>query len=547
MHKRILFVLLPLFVACTTRLAAISYFVDFAEGSDENHGTGRDAPWKHCPGDAAAVGRAAVCLLVPGDVVVFRGGVTYVFDGAAGIALKSSGEPGNPIIYDGNSSGEWGEGRARFSDNHGSGRITAFAASAPLRHVTFRSLEFGPIGGAAELPVDQGTPVASRFGGGVAFPAGCQGVTIVDCGFHDLGFAFNGRPMNAAAIAGSAITAGDAVRDLTITRCEFSRLAVGLDLARATLLNGVVIGRSVFSETIVWPFNLPPVGGTVSSPAFAVQESKIPEASAFDADHWTGYGPDPRTEQFAVREGGSITLVASALASPAATFEWAKNGRPIEGATASELSLKNVTAGDAATYTVMAKNSEGAATSNSAVILVTPRLASTDDRPSPVASSPAPLTSAPPPPGVSVTAAPDQLEATAGHRAKAPLTEFGLRTLTADAATATLTFALADFVPRQVLIRAAGPTLALLGVRDALRDPRIALFCGEKLLASNDDWEGRDDIMAAVSRLGTFPFESPTSKDAALLLSLGSGDYRVVASAGEAAGGTVLIEVCELP
>ncbi|MEO6245904.1 MAG: hypothetical protein ABIQ12_10780 [Opitutaceae bacterium] len=547
MSKRSVLALFPLFVAFATRLTAISYFVDFAGGSDENHGTGVDAPWKHCPGDAAASGRAAVCLLVPGDVVIFKGGVTYVFEGAAGIALKASGEPRSPIFYDGNSGGDWGVGRARFSDNRGSGRITAFSAADLVRNVVFKSLEIGPMGGAAELPPDPGVAALARYGGGFSFAAGCQGVLIADCALHDLGYAFNQKPMNAAAIAGTAITVGDAVREVTISRCEFSRMAVALDFARATVLTGVEIADSEFAETLVWPMILPTMGGTTTTTALAMRDTKLPWGSFFAADKWSGYDLDPRTDQFVVREGESITLVASALALPEATFVWKKAGVIIEGATAFEFRLAKVTDEDAGTFTVVATNSEGSASSNSAVLVVTPRLASTDERPSPVPASPVPPASTAPPPVVPAIITSIPPDAEPANRKRAPLNELGLRTLAGDAETATVTFSVGGGAPRQVLIRAAGPTLTLLGLNGAIGDPQIALFGGDSLLASNDDWGGSDVIRAAASRLGTFPFESAASKDAALLVTLESGDYRVVTTDGNAGGGFVLIEIRELP
>ena len=91
---------------------------------------------------------------------------------------------------------------------------------------------------------------------------------------------------------------------------------------------------------------------------------------------WSGYGPNPRTEQVAVNETETITLAATAIASPAATFAWRKNGKPIEGATDAVLRLGNLSSDDTATYIAVATNSEGSVSSNSAVLVVTPRTAS---------------------------------------------------------------------------------------------------------------------------------------------------------------------------
>lgn len=541
---RTVLALLLLVVGFATRLGAISYYVDFAGGADNNHGTGTEVPWKHCPGDPAAAGRAAVCLLVPGDMVIFKGGVTYVLSGTAGIALKWSGESRNPITYDGNSSGAWGDGRAKFSDNRGSGAITAFAAAELIRHLVFKSLEIGPMGGAAELPADPGAGVAARYGGGIAFALGCQGIAINDCVFRDLGYAFNQKPMNAASIAGTAVTVSGSVRELTVTRCEFSRLALGLDLARTSLISGVMVSDSTFGEAIVWPLNLAAMEGTLPSAMISVRDTKRGEPGFFDEPKWTGHGPSPRLEQITVTAGDPITLAASALASPAATFTWFKNNAPIANASAATLSFASVTKSDEATYTAVATNTEGVASSNAAVLLVTERALVTDDRPRPTEASPVSPAAAPPP---SVPVTPPPSGSGSQNPPGASLDQLGIRTLAADVATATMTFAVENASTRQVLIRASGPTLAMLGLQGTLRDPQIELFRGEEFLASNDDWGGRNDILAAASRLGIFPFASAESKDAALLVSLSGGDYRVITKGAEPSGGLVLIEIRELP
>ncbi len=84
------------------------YYVDFSDGSDAATGTSPADPWKHCPGDANAVGNAARAALAPGDTVVFKGGVRY----RGMIVCRRSGAPGEPITYDGNTAGTFGDGKA---------------------------------------------------------------------------------------------------------------------------------------------------------------------------------------------------------------------------------------------------------------------------------------------------------------------------------------------------------------------------------------------------------------------------------------------------
>src|ERR1043165_8333457 len=106
---------LPLLLALSVKLSAATYYVDNAAGSDASAGTTTATAWKHCPGDSAAAGLAASATLVAGDTVLFKGGVSYVFTGNSGISLRWNGVQSSPITYDGNSSGAWGTGRAKFT------------------------------------------------------------------------------------------------------------------------------------------------------------------------------------------------------------------------------------------------------------------------------------------------------------------------------------------------------------------------------------------------------------------------------------------------
>lgn len=90
---------------------AITYYVDYAGGLDSNAGTSAAAPFKRCPGDAAATGTALATTLSAGDKVVFKGGVEYPVE----LLLKWSGAPGNPITFDGNTAGTFGTGPAIFT------------------------------------------------------------------------------------------------------------------------------------------------------------------------------------------------------------------------------------------------------------------------------------------------------------------------------------------------------------------------------------------------------------------------------------------------
>ncbi len=97
---------LALFVSST--IASTTYYVDFTDGDNTADGRSPQAAWKHAPGDSNATDGPADVELGPGDKVMFKGGVPY----HGSIILEVSGEPGNPIVLDGNTDGTFGEGRA---------------------------------------------------------------------------------------------------------------------------------------------------------------------------------------------------------------------------------------------------------------------------------------------------------------------------------------------------------------------------------------------------------------------------------------------------
>ncbi len=88
--------------------SAATYYVDFADGDNAADGRSPQTAWKHAPGDRNATDNPASAILTPGDTVRFRGGVAY----HGSITLTVSGTPEAPIIYDGNSAGDFGQGRA---------------------------------------------------------------------------------------------------------------------------------------------------------------------------------------------------------------------------------------------------------------------------------------------------------------------------------------------------------------------------------------------------------------------------------------------------
>lgn len=110
-------------------------------------------------------------------------------------------------------------------------------------------------------------------------------------------------------------------------------------------------------------------------------------------------------------------------------------------------------------------------------------------------------------------------------------------------------FVITGNVPKKVLIRGVGPTLGNYGVGGTLADPKLTLYKGATVIASNDDWSVGPEsalLSAAALQVGGFAL-LPESKDAALLITLEPGIYSAqVAGIGDTTG-VALLEVYEVP
>ncbi|MDP1580376.1 MAG: immunoglobulin domain-containing protein [Candidatus Didemnitutus sp.] len=89
----------------------------------------------------------------------------------------------------------------------------------------------------------------------------------------------------------------------------------------------------------------------------------------------TGVAPSFLNEPVSQTVNAGSTVVFSTLVagSPTMTYQWHKNGQPLDGAHAATLTLHNVQSDHAGTYNVVATNSDGNATSADATLSVTAR------------------------------------------------------------------------------------------------------------------------------------------------------------------------------
>lgn len=102
---------------------------------------------------------------------------------------------------------------------------------------------------------------------------------------------------------------------------------------------------------------------------------------------------------------------------------------------------------------------------------------------------------------------------------------------------------------KRMLVRAVGPALAAFGVTDALADPVLKIYSGQKVVATVDDWSvatGAAVTTAATEAVGAFALPSG-SKDASLFITLPPGAYTVEVSGKNGTEGVALLEIYEVP
>ncbi len=87
--------------------------------------------------------------------------------------------------------------------------------------------------------------------------------------------------------------------------------------------------------------------------------------------------------------------------------------------------------------------------------------------------------------------------------------------------------------------------LAVFGVEGTLQDPKITVYKGEGVLATNDNWSA--DLAPVFTRVGAFGLAAD-SRDAALLFSADAGSVYTIHVAGvNNTIGEALVEVYEVP
>lgn len=202
--------------------------------------------------------------------------------------------------------------------------------------------------------------------------------------------------------------------------------------------------------------------------------------------------------------GGAVNFSVTARNAVGAVFQWAKDGVPIFGANTPVYTIPAAGPSHAGTYTITVTTPTGSVTS------VPARLSFAE------ATNPGRLVN------LSI------------------LTELTSRD-------DTFTFGVVvggsgTIGNKALLVRAAGPSLAALGVTGVLQDPRLEFYSGATKVGENDNWNGAESVRTMTAQVAAFPFTSEVSRDAALaLFGLVSGAHSARISGTGA--GTVIAEL----
>ena len=109
-------------------------------------------------------------------------------------------------------------------------------------------------------------------------------------------------------------------------------------------------------------------------------------------------------------------------------------------------------------------------------------------------------------------------------------------------------FVISGPTPATMLVRASGPALTPLGVSGVMPNPRLQITDSTgRVVAENDDWAPQGSVQLEGLSVGAFPLP-PSSRDAAITVTLDPGAYTLVISGSTSSdAGVVVGELYHLP
>jgi hypothetical protein len=93
--------------------------------------------------------------------------------------------------------------------------------------------------------------------------------------------------------------------------------------------------------------------------------------------------------------------------------------------------------------------------------------------------------------------------------------------------------------PQTVVVRARGPSLSSQGGPDTLANPSLALYLGQTVIASNDNWQSAGNANV----LQMSGFAPPNTLESAILITLNPGAYTAIVSGADGGTGIGIVEL----
>lgn len=498
---------------------------------------------------------AGATTLVPsaGDA----NGITVTAGSSVTVAYTVSGTIGAPGSW--NIAGSPGPGLS-FQNTSSSNLVLSGTPTTPGTY----NVTITAISGA--------TPDTSSFPYSIVVQAGGGGGNVAP--------AFTAQPNGQTVSVGANVTFTVAVTGTPTPTIQWKKN--GTDVAGATSLS-LTLNNVQTTDAGSYTAVATNSSGSTTSSAAALVVSTATSAP--------GFTTQPLSQN--VNAGATVTFTVLANGTPIPSIQWQKNGANISGATSTTLTLNNVQTSDTGTYTAIATNSAGTATSNGAMLVVNAATGAVTINTQPVghmmATGSSVVLSAEVTGASSYQWKKNGANVAGGTNSQLMISNLqgsdaGSYTLTAsngtssattNAATLNVTSSndpgrlvnasvrivsgtgdnvlIVGFVvggsgtsgTKQLLIRGIGPTLAGFGVPGTMADPILQIIPQGSLtpVDSNDNWSGNATVVSVSNSVGAFALPDATSKDAALVTTLAAGPYSAkVAGVGNTSG-TVLAEL----
>jgi hypothetical protein len=162
------------------------------------------------------------------------------------------------------------------------------------------------------------------------------------------------QPLSQTVLAGSAVTFTVAANGTPAPSYQWKK--AGIDISGATTAT-LALNNVQLADAATYTAVATNSAGSATSNGATLTVNTLPVITT-----------QPLSQTAVV--GSTVTFAAAASGTPAPNFQWKKSGADISGASTATLTLTNIQLADAATYTVVATNSAGSATSNGAALTV---------------------------------------------------------------------------------------------------------------------------------------------------------------------------------